>query len=142
MTTNPFLHIRSAKLRILPGEADELVNEGMYGKACAQYLQSKLASRGYTIPFVACEDWGWWVEVKGLEFTCGIGVHGMQIDDTDDLDLCVTVLAPKGKKWAWTKLRSIDTTTEVDRLHDTIRSIFKDDVDVTIVGETSDFPLG
>lgn len=142
MTASPFLHIRSPKLRILPGEDDELVNEGMYGKACAQYLQSNLANRGYSIPFVVCEDWGWWVEVKGLDFTCGIGVYGLQIDDSDDLDLCVTVLTPKGRKWNWTKLRSIDTSAEVDRLHDAIRSIFEDDVDVTIVCESSDFPLG
>ncbi len=66
----------------------------------------------------------------------------MQIDDSDDLDLCVTILTPKGKKWNWTKLRSIDTSAEVNRLHDTIRSIFEDDVDVTIVCESPDFPLG
>lgn len=30
MTANTFLHIRSTKLRILSGEDDELVNEGMY----------------------------------------------------------------------------------------------------------------
>ena len=142
MTANPFFHIRSTKLRILPGEDDELVNEGMYGKACAQYLQSNLATRGYSIPFVVCEDWGWWVEVEGLDFKCGIGVYGMQIDGSDDLDLCVTVLTPKGKKWNWTKLRSIDTSSEVDKLHDTIRSVFEDDVNVTIICESPDFPLG
>ena len=142
MTTNPFLHIRSTKLRILPGEDDELVNEGMYGKACAQYLQSNLSSRGYSVPFFVCEDWGWWVEVKGLDFTCGIGVLGMQIDDSDDLDICVTVLTPKGKKWNWTKLRSIDTSVEVNKLHETIRTIFEDDNDVTIICESPDFPLG
>ena len=142
MTSNPFFHVRSPKLRILPAEEDELVNEGMYGKACAQYLQTNLARRGYTTPFVVCEDWGWWVEVRGLDFTCGIGVYGMQIDDTDDLDLCVTVLTLKGKKWNLTKLRSIDTTAEVDRLDQTIRSIFESDADVTVVCESPDFPLG
>ena len=133
MTANPFLHIRSTKLRILPGEDDELVNEGMYGKACAQYLQSNLSSRGYSVPFFVCEDWGWWVEVKGLDFTCGIGVYGMQIDDSEDLDICVTVLTPKCKKWNWTKLRSIDTSVEVNKLHETIRTILGDDNDVTII---------
>ena len=142
MTSNPFLHIQSSKLGIMPGEEDELVNEGMYGKACAEYLQSNLANLGYTTPFVVCEDWGWWVEVKGLEFTCGIGVYGLQIDESNELDLCVTVLTPKGKKWNWTKLRSIDTSPEVTRLHDTIRRIFENDGDVTIVRESLDFPLG
>ena len=125
----------------MPDEDNELVNEGMYGKACAQYLQASLAGHGYTTPLVVCEDWGWWVEVTGLGFTCGIGVYGMQIDDTEDLDLCVTVLTPKGRKWNWRKLRTIDTTEEVDRLHKTIRSIFESDADTTVVGESPDFPL-
>ena len=77
----------------MPGEDDELVNEGMDGKACAQYLQSNLSSRGYSVPLFVCEDWEWWVEVQGLDFTCGLGVYGMQIDDSDDLDICVTVLS-------------------------------------------------
>ncbi|MCY2973330.1 MAG: hypothetical protein NTW52_01545 [Planctomycetota bacterium] len=141
MTSNPFLHVRSAKFRVLPGEDVELVNEGMYGKSLALYLQVKLAENGYKTPCVVCEDWGWWLEVKRLDLTCGIGVYGMQIDDTDDLDLCVTVLTPKGKKWNWAKLRSIDTSSEVEKLHDTIRSIFTDDLDITIVCESLDFPL-
>ena len=69
------------------------MNEGMDGKACAQYLQSNLSSRGYSVPLFVCEDWEWWVEVQGLDFTCGLGVYGMQIDDSDDLDICVTVLS-------------------------------------------------
>jgi hypothetical protein len=69
------------------------VNEGMDGKACAQYLQSNLSSRGYSVPFFVCENWGWWVEVQGLDFTCGIGVYGLQIDDSDVLDICVTILS-------------------------------------------------
>ena len=30
-----FIHVRSKKFPILPGEKEELVNEGMYGKALA-----------------------------------------------------------------------------------------------------------
>jgi hypothetical protein len=126
----------------MPGEDDELVNEGMYGKACSQYLQANLACRGYSVPFVVCEDWGWWVEIKGLDFSCGIGIYGLQIDDSEELDLCVTVLTPKGKKRNWTKLRSIDTSAEVERLYETIRRVFEDDAEITIVSETPDFPLG
>jgi len=53
-----FIHIRSTKFPILPGEKEELVNEGMYGKALAQYLQGKLKDRGYDAPFICCEDYG------------------------------------------------------------------------------------
>jgi hypothetical protein len=39
---NAFIHIRSAKFPILPGEDGELVHPGMYGKAHAHYLQERL----------------------------------------------------------------------------------------------------
>jgi hypothetical protein len=125
----------------MPGEDDELVNEGMYGKAFARYLQDSLTQNGYEAPDVVCEDWGWWVTIAGLPFTCGIGVYGMQIDDTDDLDLCVTVLARRGKIWSWSKFGFVDTTPELDKLHETIRGICNADDEVTVVAETPDFPL-
>ncbi len=141
MSSNPFLHVRSPKLGVMPGEDDELVNEGMYGKAFARYLQDHLIENGYEAPDVVCEDWGWWVTISGLPFTCGIGVYGIQIDDTDDLDLCVTVLTPRGKKRSWSNFRFVDTTADVDRLYETIRDICKSDDDVAVVAETPDFPL-
>jgi hypothetical protein len=51
--------IRSSKFPILPSEKEELVNEGMYGKALAVFLQAQRTDRGYDAPFVCCEDWGW-----------------------------------------------------------------------------------
>jgi hypothetical protein len=141
MDSNPFIHVRSPKLRIMPGEEDEFVNEGMYGKAFSEYLQRTLAQRGYDTPLVVCEDWGWWVTIAGLPFSCGIGIYGMRIDDTNDLDLCVTVQTPKGRKWSWGRFRFIDTTDDVERLHLTIRSICDADSDITVIAETPDFPL-
>jgi hypothetical protein len=41
-----FILIRSTKFPVLPGEKEELVNEGTYGKALAGYLQKKLKERG------------------------------------------------------------------------------------------------
>ncbi len=66
-----FIRVNSAKFPILPGEADELVNEGMYGKALAEYLISRLREYGYDAPFCCCEDWGWWVELAGFPCTFG-----------------------------------------------------------------------
>ena len=141
MSANPFLHVRSPKLGVMPGEDDELINEGMYGKAFARYLQDHLIENGYEAPDVVCEDWGWWVTIDGLPYRCGIGIYGMQISDTDDLDLCVTVLTPRGKKWSWSSFRFVDTTAEVERLHKTIRDICEADEDVAVVDETPDFPF-
>ncbi len=125
----------------MPGEEEELVNEGTYGKAFALYLRDALVQNGFQATQVACEDWGWWVTVAGLPFSCGIGIYGMRIDDSDMLDLCVTVLTPRGKQWSWGRFRLVDTTADVDRLHEAIREICADDDEVTIVAETPDFPL-
>jgi hypothetical protein len=141
MNDNPFLRLRAAKFAIKAGEAEELVNDGIYGKALAEYLQTQLASRGYSMPCVICEDWGWWVEVGGLPFGCGLCVYGLQIDDSNDLDLCVTVSSPTGRTWSWRKFRFIDTTSEVHRLYHNLRTILREDVDVTVLGESAEFPL-
>lgn len=47
---------RPAKFPILPGEADEFVCEGMYGKALAGYLADRLKERGYESLGYSCED--------------------------------------------------------------------------------------
>ena len=49
-----------------------MMNEGTYGKALARYLQEKLQERGCLAPFVGCENWGWWVELKNAPFTFGV----------------------------------------------------------------------
>lgn len=36
----PFIRVQSPKFAIVPGEAEELVNDGMYGKALAEYSQT------------------------------------------------------------------------------------------------------
>lgn len=70
------IHISSTKFPILPGEEEKLVNEGTYGKALAEYLAAKLRERGWDVPFVCCEDWGWWVSVKGQPFELGLCCYG------------------------------------------------------------------
>lgn len=141
MSANSFIHIRSPKLGILPGEDEELVNEGMYGKALAEYLQKKLAERGYQTPSINCEDWGWWLTIAGLPFKCGLCIYGRRIGDTDELDLCVTGSSSGGRRWNWSRFRFIDTTPDAEKLHETIRSIFADDPDITIIAETPEFPM-
>ena len=68
---------RSAKFPVLPEEDGELVNEGTYGKALAQYLEARLKERGYDSPFICCEDWGWWVQIRGQPFTLGLTLKGL-----------------------------------------------------------------
>lgn len=141
VTPTHFIRVRSSKFAILAGEAGELVNDGIYGKAFSEYLQAQLATRGYSTPMVVCENWGWGITVGGLPFGCGLCIYGMQIGNSSELDLCVTVSTPSGKKWSWTRFRFIDTTPEISRLYDTIRAILGADSEITIVGESDHFPL-
>jgi hypothetical protein len=135
-----FIHVRSAKFPILPGEEKELVNEGMYGKSLAEYLQKKLTERGYTAPFVCCEDWGWWVELKGAPFAFGACVYcGPKKGDL--LDLFCTDGAVSPKKWSWKKLGFIDTTPWKTKLHEDLVAIFKADPEVQIVSTEADAPF-
>ena len=135
-----FIHIRSAKFAILPGEKEELVNEGMYGKALAAYLQGKLRERGYDAPFICCEDWGWWVELKTAPFTFGVCIYcGPERDGP--LDLFCTDGATARRKWSWRRFRFIDTAPYVNKLHDDLVSIFQADRDVQVLSTALDSPF-
>ncbi|MEM7584235.1 MAG: hypothetical protein AAF560_12680 [Acidobacteriota bacterium] len=137
----PHIHIKSAKFPILPGEDEELINEGTYGWALAQYLEAQLKARGYDVPFVCCEDWGWWVQLEGQPYALGLCVYALEDLDTTH-ELCVTVSHPPGKRWSWRKFRFFDSTERVKRLDADLRDILDSDPEVEILGYPEEFPLG
>lgn len=134
-----FIHIRSPKFPILPGEKEELVNEGMYGKALAEYLRAKLEARDYRAPFICCEDWGWWIELKSAPFTFGVCIY-CGTEDVDPLNFFCTHGATATKAWSWRRFRFIDTRPWSEKLHADLIAIFEADPDVTIVGTSLDEP--
>jgi hypothetical protein len=134
-----YIHIRSAKFPILPGEKDELVNEGMYGKALAQYLKEKLKARGYDAPFFCCEDWGWWVELKNAPFVFGVCIY-CDSETNGLLNLfCTEGAMPR--QWSWRKFRFIDTTPWVAKLREDLVSIFQADPEVQVISTSLDSPF-
>jgi len=135
-----FIQIRSKKFPILPGEKEELVNEGMYGKALAQYLQTKLVERRYDAPFIVCEDWGWWVELKTAPFTFGVCIY-CGPEAKDPLDLFCTDGAPGPRKWSWRKFQFVDTKPWTEKLHDDLVVIFRADPEIEIVSTCLDSPF-
>lgn len=141
MSENPFIHIRSTKFPIQPGEADELVNEGTYGKALAEYLQGRLLELGYEAPFVCCEDWGWWVDIKGQPFTLGICVYGFPNDD-NSLDLCFQISEKPERRWSWTRFQFIDRAPTVEKLSRDLEEIVDSDPEIQLLGYPKEFPLG
>jgi hypothetical protein len=138
---NKFIHVRSAKFPILPGEKEELVNDGMYGKALAEYLQAKLNARGYDAPFICCEDWGWWVELKSAPFTFGVCIY-CGPEPSEILDLFCTDGAAGRTKWSWRRFRFVDTRPWAEKLHTDLISIFQSDADVVILSTSLDSPFG
>jgi len=135
-----FIHIRSKKFPILPGEKEELVNEGMYGKALGEYLQKTLSERGYDAPFVCCEDWGWWVELKGAPFAFGVCIYSGPADDEPTEFVCTDgAIGPR--KWSWKKFRFVETAPWVEKLHEDLLAVFRADADVEVIGIADEFPL-
>jgi hypothetical protein len=141
MPDNRFVHLRSSKFPILPGEEAELVNEGTYGKALAIYLQQRLSELGYDVPLVCCEDWGWWVEVKGQPFTLGLCVYGYPNAD-DSLDLCFQASAKPERRWSWTRWKFIDRAPRVEKLNRDLTEIVESDSEIEVLGYPEEFPLG
>jgi hypothetical protein len=138
--TLPFIHIKAAKFPILPGEDEELVNPGTYGKALAQYLEARLKEKAYEVPFICCEDWGWWVEIKGHPFATGVCVYGTS-DLAETHELCIAVAPAPRSRWSWRRFRPIDTTPHVTKLFADLTAVFTSDPEVEVLGFPEDYPL-
>lgn len=135
-----FIHIRSPKFPVLPGEEKELVNPEMYGKAVAQYLQEKLRDRGYEVPFFCNEDWGWFVKLKDAPFDFGVCIYCWPAKDRP-MDFFCTDSAVGPRQWSWRRFRFVDTRPWVQKLHEDMVAIFRGDPDVEVVStELNDFP--
>ena len=135
-----FIHIRSSKFPILPGEDDEIVNDEMYGKALSHYLQQQLSARGYSVPFFCSEDWGWWVEISDLPIKFGVCIYSTRAFGAVDEFIC-TDGAAGPRSWSWRKFRFIDNGPWIEKLNNDLYSIFSSDPYVEIIRATDDFPF-
>lgn len=137
-----FIHITSAKFSILPGEADQIINEGTYGKALAEYLTDRLRELGYLAPFFCCEDWGWWVELAGYPFTFGVCVYGRACAD-GSLELYLGDGATPTSRWSWRRFRFVNTGADeaAETLHNDLVAILCADPDVHVHATDLDSPF-
>lgn len=136
----PFVHVRSSKFPAMPGEEDELINPGMYGKALATHLQERLLEKGYGSPLYCCEDWGWWVAVKHGDFSSGVCIYCIRQSENEQ-EYCVCTGSKPGRRWSWRKFRMMDFTPSVMKLDGDLRLIFASDPEVEVVGFPEDMPL-
>jgi hypothetical protein len=134
-----FIHLRSSRFPLLPGEAEEMVNEGLVGKALALYLQEKLRRLGRDVPFVCCEDWGWWVELAGTPFRFGVCVYSLPCDG-DRAEFCCSDGARAERIWNWRTFGWIETAPWAEALHGELLAIFREDPEVELLGSGPTFP--
>ena len=135
-----FIHVRSKKFPVLPGEEQELINDGMYGKALAQYLREQLVKLDYDAPFECCEDWGWWVELRGAPYTVGVCIYCGQ-ESEGILNYFVSSSLNGGKVWSWKKFRLLDTSQWNDRLFGDLVQILQSDPEVEVLATDLDGPI-
>ncbi len=102
------LLIETRKFPILPGEDQEIVNEGMYGKAICEYLQAALPGSGLNVPFYCSEDWGWWLEVERGAFKMGLCIYSDPGADKDPERYAILPSIQQAKKWSWPTFRTTD----------------------------------
>ena len=118
------VEFRSSKFPPYDGE-EEQINPGLWGKRLAEYLVQKLAERGIDAEEIVAEDWGWYVPVRNEGVRIAL-CCGHQSGDDDEF-LCFTdPSTPIVKKL----FKEIDTTPQLIRVTEAIRSILASDPDI------------
>lgn len=138
----PFVRIRSPRFVPLPDEDAELVNEGMYGKAVARYLEDALPRLGYEVPAFFCEDWGWWLELAGFPFPFGVCIYAVALED-GRLDVYVTDGVVRDRQWSWRRFRFVETgaAQAAAKLHEDLVTLFRSDPEVEVLATDLDAPF-
>ena len=132
---------RVGNSQVMDGEKEEMVNEGMYGKAIALHLKEILSAAGYDVPFVCCEDWGWWVEIKGFPFVLGLCVYCWENEPGKVAEYAIMCNIEQERKWSWKKFRMISTIGIVGDLMGKVETAMRNDKAVQVIGRVDDFPM-
>jgi len=135
-----FLHIRTEKFPILDGEEDEIVNPETFGKSFAQFIETTLKKAGFDVPFVVCEDWGWWVEVKLPAKSIGITCY-RDHDENTECDFVCSPSPQKDRVWNWLKFQFVDIGSELAAIRKALRDAFEADPEIEFLGESDEMPL-
>lgn len=135
------LLIETTQFPILDGEKDEITNENMYGKAICQYLEKQLPLVGVKVPFFCNEDWGWWLETELDGFEMALCIYSDPAADPNPERYALLPSIREGKKWSWSKFRSIDLSQDVLKVIDRVEAVFKKDSAILSVSRHDDYPF-
>ena len=149
----------------MENESDVLCNDGIYGKALSEYLQFQLEKLGYSVPWVVCEDWGWYVPAELAGFRMALCVYGFPRENDETataiyakqggpptepnrqpagipLSLCVQVDTQPRKYWDWRRFRRIDRSELVAKLNRDLLTVLQNDSNIKVVRCVDAFPIG
>ena len=141
MISGTCIELHTNKFPILEGEDDEIENEGMYGKALCQYLKRELPKAGLDVPFFACEDWGWWIEVKYGEYVLGLQIYSDSEAGENPEKYAIMSSISEGRKWSWKKFRKIDFTDQITEILNKVDNVLSNDPDIYPVKRHDNFPF-
>jgi hypothetical protein len=133
--------IETTKFPALEGEENEMVNEGMYGKAICLYLKKELPKYNIRVPSFCCEDWGWWVDLNTNEIKMGLCVYSDPESGDSPTRYAIMSSITVGKRWVWSKFKRIDVSQDVLRIMDAVEKLFNEDSEITKVSRHDDYPL-
>lgn len=132
-----FVQIESDKFPIQPGEDEEIVNDGMYGKALAEYLQKEMVKIGYDAPSFCAEDWGWWLGVSKDNYKSGLCIYCTS-EPPALKTYAICEEAQSFTKWSWSKFKKISYEKEILQLRADLMSVFKNDPDIKVIRVSDD----
>jgi len=140
MLVERIIHFRTSIFPPLPNEAEELVNEGMYGKAVCQFLERELPQRGFEVIRYVAEDWGWWIEVensvKSLELAIYSGGH-----DISEMDYAILLDIRKPSFFSLKKMKRVSRETEMKSLQSALEDLISSTPNVKLMSITEEFPF-
>jgi len=141
MIPNSCIAIKTKKFPILEGEEDEIINEGMYGKALCMYLEERLPKAGIEVPSFFCEDWGWWIDVNNGEYKMGLCVYSHPDEDSQPESYAIMPSEQNAKKWSWSKFKKVDVSNSTLKIMNVVEEIFQCDSKIENVSRHDDYPF-
>lgn len=135
------IEIHTRKFPVLDGEDDEIVNEGMYGKALCRHLERELPAAGLAVPLFLCEDWGWWIEVQDGDFVLGLQIYSDSEPGEDPPRYAILSSVTANRKWSWRRFRREEMTGRVTAIMDRLERLFIEDPEIDRVLRHDEFPF-
>lgn len=135
------LVIETQKFPVLEGEEEEIVNEGMYGKALCMYLETELPLAGINVPFFCNEDWGWWLETERNGFKMALCIYSDPEANPNPERYALLPSIKNPRRWSWSKFKSIDVSQDVLIVVAEVEKVFKKDNEIREVTRHDDYPF-